>query len=432
MMSATLTSTKCETSDWSVTHTNKLTPTPLVLSPSWLGRMDDEESRNKDMVIHINKEDESLVHISTTTPTSNERDSQGIDIGVGDAMFPFEDMMTFDYLHDMNDHIDMSHATLTTTCDTFVDHVESYSCDDIDVNMPCYSSFIFSMDDNWDTIEVSPPIACNEQHIYPSKCLARNDIYQTIDIEMTPIVFSNFGDSQYPHFENATHIHMHIHQTHNMNFIDTNGDVQKGRYIMMDDVYLYHAHTFFSMCNLCVGSNEHLPTSIEHELTKRALEGYQCMSPNACFTQGDPGTTSRLKSDINFMSSFLSYSHRCPMGLESRTTHLEGEGDDVVQPTSDKHDVEHMVTLTFPPKVNHFHSINSLGCCMNGSLLEPNAPYVARTPMDTQGPAKDVLEANTTKAEAWKRRRNRGCEAREAAAEASVGSGRIIRPERPG
>ena len=118
--------------------------------------------------------------------------------------------------------------------------------------------------------------------------------------------------------------------------------------------------------------------------------------------------------------------------LRVEMTHLEGEGDDVVQPTSDKHDVEHMVTLTFPPKVNHFHSINSLGCCMNGSLLEPNAPYVARTPMDTQGLAKDVLEANTTKAEAWKRRRNRGCELRKAAAEASAGSGRIIRPDRPG
>ena len=39
---------------------------------------------------------------------------------------------------------------------------------------------------------------------------------------------------------------------------------------------------------------------------------------------GDPGATSRLKSDINFVSSFLSYSHRCATGLESRTTHLEG------------------------------------------------------------------------------------------------------------
>ena len=100
---------------------------------------------------------------------------------------------------------------------------------------------------------------------------------------MVPIVFSTFGDPKLPHFENATRIHMHIHHTHNMNFIDTNGDVPKGRYIMMDDVYLYHAHTFFSMCNMCVGSNGYLSILIEHELTNRALESYQWMSSNAWF-----------------------------------------------------------------------------------------------------------------------------------------------------
>ena len=96
IMSATSTATKCETSELSVTHTNNLTPTPFVLSPFWLGRMDDEESRSKDMEIHMDKKDNSMVDMSTTTPTSNERDSQGINIGVGDAMFPFLDMMTFD------------------------------------------------------------------------------------------------------------------------------------------------------------------------------------------------------------------------------------------------------------------------------------------------------------------------------------------------
>ena len=42
--------------------------------------------------------------------------------------------------------------------------------------------------------------------------------------------------------------------------------------IMMDDVFIYHAHTLFSLSNMWVGPNVYLSTSIEHELTKRALE----------------------------------------------------------------------------------------------------------------------------------------------------------------
>ena len=51
-----------------------------------------------------------------------------------------------------------------------------------------------------------------------------------------------------------------------------NGDVPKRRCIMRDDVFIYHAHTIFLLSLVCVGTNGPMSTSIEHELTKRALE----------------------------------------------------------------------------------------------------------------------------------------------------------------
>src|SRR3954464_661647 len=41
---------------------------------------------------------------------------------------------------------------------------------------------------------------------------------------------------------------------------------------MMDDVYFYHAHTFFLLHMMCVGTRTRMSTSVEHELTKRALD----------------------------------------------------------------------------------------------------------------------------------------------------------------
>ena len=60
---------------------------------------------------------------------------------------------------------------------------------------------------------------------------------------------SNF----FEHFLSYANSHVHIH-------------------IMMDDVYIYHAHNFFGLCLFCVGTQEYLSTSQSHELTKRALE----------------------------------------------------------------------------------------------------------------------------------------------------------------
>ena len=42
--------------------------------------------------------------------------------------------------------------------------------------------------------------------------------------------------------------------------------------IMMDDVYIYHAHTIFPLSLFCVGTHVYSSTSQSQELTKRALE----------------------------------------------------------------------------------------------------------------------------------------------------------------
>jgi len=44
------------------------------------------------------------------------------------------------------------------------------------------------------------------------------------------------------------------------------------RHVMMDDVFIYRAHNFFIWCLVCAGKRMIMSTSIEHELTKRALE----------------------------------------------------------------------------------------------------------------------------------------------------------------
>jgi hypothetical protein len=50
---------------------------------------------------------------------------------------------------------------------------------------------------------------------------------------------------------------------------------------MMDDVFIYHAHTLFLLSCVCVGTLKTTSTSIEHELAKRALESIILMSSNS-------------------------------------------------------------------------------------------------------------------------------------------------------
>ena len=88
--------------------------------------------------------------------------------------------------------------------------------------------------------------------------------------EIAPIVFSIFGDFDDCHDKHDPHLHTHHAPISYL--IDINGDVHKKRYIMMDDVYLYHAHMFFLLHVMCVGTRTIMSTSVEHELTKRALE----------------------------------------------------------------------------------------------------------------------------------------------------------------
>lgn len=71
-------------------------------------------------------------------------------------------------------------------------------------------------------------------------------------IEMAPIAFSTFGDISKCHDKHVPHLH--THHAYFSNLIDTNGDVHKKRYVMMDDVFLYHAHTFFLLSMMCVGT----------------------------------------------------------------------------------------------------------------------------------------------------------------------------------
>jgi hypothetical protein len=52
----------------------------------------------------------------------------------------------------------------------------------------------------------------------------------------------------------------------------SNGYVQEKRTIMMDDVFIYHAHTFFLLLCACVGYLDFVSTSTSRELTIRALE----------------------------------------------------------------------------------------------------------------------------------------------------------------
>lgn len=68
------------------------------------------------------------------------------------------------------------------------------------------------------------------------------------------------------------------------------GYVQEKRTIMMDDVFVYHAHTFFALLCVCVGCFDYMSTSTSRELTIQALEskpGYTDAFPHrACLRIG--------------------------------------------------------------------------------------------------------------------------------------------------
>ena len=87
-------------------------------------------------------------------------------------------------------------------------------------------------------------IACNNLDI-SFQCFACNDTYHMHDNDIAPIAFSIFGDFDKCHDKHVPMDSLHICHAFHSYLIDTNGDVQMKRCIMMDDVFLYHAHTIF-------------------------------------------------------------------------------------------------------------------------------------------------------------------------------------------
>ena len=130
--------------------------------------------------------------------------------------------------------------------------------------------------------------------------------------EMAPIAFLIFGDFDDCHDKHVPHLHTHHAPISYL--IDINGDVHKKRYVMMDDVYLYHAHTFFLLCMMCVGNRTRMSTSVEHELTKRSLESMPQVSsrsnpaliPFACFASFMLANCSFIWFDCKHVNGIIS------------------------------------------------------------------------------------------------------------------------------
>ena len=276
--------------------------------------------------LHHEEEVGHMEATTTTTPTSHERENKGIDIGVCDAMIPLVDMMS-DCLHAMDATFDIAYESFTFPCDTLplhhVDHEDLIDCNDIAIGMPCYECFTFSpiacnmltncsfpcvaSNDENDTMNMLCPTCLNYSPIVASKmlnncsfqCLVCNNVCMLAN-EIAPIAFSNFGE--FSHLEHVPISCLHFHHAYYNNLLDANGDVQIRRRIMMDDVFIYHAHTYFLLSMMCVGTRNPMSTSIEHELTKRALESIIQVSsrsnpaliPFPCFASNMPNNFSFL------------------------------------------------------------------------------------------------------------------------------------------
>nr|XP_051207205.1 uncharacterized protein LOC127322837 isoform X2 [Lolium perenne]XP_051207206.1 uncharacterized protein LOC127322837 isoform X2 [Lolium perenne] len=266
-----------------ISNSNNLPSTSSVFPCVLLGPMDDETPIMEKMyMVHEDDditpclllEDEHGDHIeptSSTTPTSYERDYKGTYMGVDDTMIPLVDMMIYECLHELDDPIAMSYASFTFPCDTcdttIVDHVEIVACDNL--TMPCYDTNLNMFCAT--CLQYSPINATKILNTCSFQCLVCNDVNMLVN-EIAPIALSPFGDFAYIHVEHVPMFTPHIHHLYYVAWLNANGDVQKKWTIMMDDVFIYHAHTFFALPIVCVGTRKTRSTSIEHELTKRTLE----------------------------------------------------------------------------------------------------------------------------------------------------------------
>ena len=172
---------------------------------------------------------------TTTSPTSYERYYQG-NTGVDDENVPLADLR----IHSIvacnmkcvacNDNIDACcvETNMMNNC-SFPKFVHTY---DNPLGMLCYKCYTKS------------PIACNNLDI-SFQCFACNDTYHAVHNEIAPIAFPIFGDFDKCHDKHVLMNNLHICHGYHNNLIDTNGDVHMKICIMMDDVFIYHAHTFF-------------------------------------------------------------------------------------------------------------------------------------------------------------------------------------------
>ena len=122
----------------------------------------------------------------------------------------------------------------------------------------------------------SPLIASRMMNNLSIQCFECNN-ERMFRHEMDTIVFSYFhGVFVFPHLEDAQPNCLHIDLAYALLLIYlccANGVVNKNGHVI-DDVLLYHAHTYFAWSLLCEGTYAYSSTSTEHELTKRALESY--------------------------------------------------------------------------------------------------------------------------------------------------------------
>src|SRR4051812_49047071 len=227
-------------------------------------------------------------------------------------------MMNCEDMHAMDDTCDITYASLIFPCDALplhnIDHVELFDCDTISIHMPCYTSFVYPPIDSGMLCHAShsiSPVACYKMNAFYFTCFVCNNIDHMHYNEMDPIDFSFFGDFDDCHDKHVPHLHTHHASISYL--ININGDVHKKRYVMMDDVYLYHAHTFFLLCMMCVGTHIIMLTSVEHELTKRALESIPQVSsrsnpaliPFACFASFMLANCSFLWFDCKYVNGII-------------------------------------------------------------------------------------------------------------------------------
>ena len=238
-----------------IAFANTLTSPSFVFPHVALGSMDVEApmmEKNMYMVQedHITPcfdDDDDVNHVehtTTTIPTSNESDYQGKTKGIDETMIPLVDMK--------NDELFPLTCNMRTTC--------SFTCvvdiDDISFRMLCPKCLHYSM-------ILASKIVNNCSFL----CLVCKHAHFIVN-ERAPIAFSILEDARLPHATNAPSCHTHTrHALHNT-LIDTNGDVQKTWRIMMDDAFIYHAHTLFVLPIVCIGTRTTTSTSTEHELTK--------------------------------------------------------------------------------------------------------------------------------------------------------------------